>query len=120
VWKNDEVAMYMNSPVLKGNLLFGFSHKQKGQFFCLDAATGKTLWLGAGRQGENAAMVVAGDVIFMLTNEAELIAARASGKGFEQLKRWHVADSETWAHPVIVGTRILVKDMKSLAAYSLE
>jgi outer membrane protein assembly factor BamB len=120
VWKNDEVAMYMNSPVLKGNLLFGFSHKQKGQFFCLDAATGKTLWLGAGRQGENAAMVVAGDVIFMLTNEAELIAARASGKGFEQLKRWHVADSETWAHPVIVGNRILVKDMKSLAAYSLE
>jgi outer membrane protein assembly factor BamB len=120
VWKNDEVAMYMNSPVLKGNLLFGMSHKQKGQFFCLDAATGKTLWLGAGRQGENAALIVAGDVIFMLTNEAELIAARVSGKGFEQLKRWHVADSETWAHPVIVGNRILVKDMRSLAMWSLE
>jgi outer membrane protein assembly factor BamB len=51
VWKNDAVSMYMNSPVLKGNLVFGFSHKHRGQCFCLDAASGKTLWLGDGRLG---------------------------------------------------------------------
>jgi len=32
VWKTDAVGMYMNSPVLKGPLVFGFSHKNRGQF----------------------------------------------------------------------------------------
>ena len=32
VWKTDAVGMYMNSPVLKGHLVFGFSHKNRGQF----------------------------------------------------------------------------------------
>jgi len=32
IWKTDAVGMYMNSPVLKGHLVFGFSHKHRGQF----------------------------------------------------------------------------------------
>lgn len=120
VWKNDEVSMYMNSPILSGNLLFGLSHKKKGQFFCLDAATGKTWWAGDGRQGENAAMTIAGNIMFWLTNDAELIVSRLTGKGVEPLKRYKVADSETWAHPVIAGNRVLIKDHQSLALWSLE
>ena len=41
VWENPDVALYMSSPVLVAGRLYGFSHKKKGQFFCLDAATGK-------------------------------------------------------------------------------
>jgi len=78
VWKTDAVGMYMNSPVLKGHLVFGFSHKNRGQFFCLDAASGRTLWLGDGRQGENAAMVLAGEFVVSLTNDASLIVSKAS------------------------------------------
>ena len=40
--------MYMNSPVVSGDLLLGFSHLKKGQLFCLDARTGTTL--GPGRR----------------------------------------------------------------------
>lgn len=120
VWKNDQVGMYMNSPILSGNLLFGLSHKNKGQFFCLDAATGKTYWLGDGRQGESAAMVVAGTTMFWLTNDGELIVTRIASNKVEPLKRYKVADSETWAHPVIIGHRMLIKDHSSLALLSLE
>jgi len=120
VWQNKEVAMYMNSPVLSGNLLFGLSHKNKGQFFCLDAATGKTLWTGDPRQGENAAMLIAGSTLFSLTNDGELIVTNAAAKGATVLKKYKVADSATWAHPAISGNRILVKDETSLALLSLE
>ncbi len=120
VWQNKEVSMYMNSPVISGNLLFGMSHKNKGQFFCVDAATGKTLWTGDPRQGENAAMLIAGDTIFSLTNNGELIVTSVATKGATVVKKYKVADSETWAHPAIIGKRILVKDQNSLALLSLE
>lgn len=120
VWHNKEVGMYMNSPVLSGNLLFGMSHKNKGQFFCVDATTGKTIWTGDPRQGENAAMLIAGDTIFSLTNNAELIITSAAAKGATAIKKYKVADSETWAHPAIIGKRILIKDQNSLALLSFE
>jgi outer membrane protein assembly factor BamB len=120
VWHNKEVSMYMNSPVVNGNLLFGMSHKNKGQFFCLDMATGKTLWTGDPRQGENAAMLIAGNTIFSLTNDAELIITSATNKASTVLKKYKVANSPTWAHPAISGKRILIKDENSLALLSLE
>jgi len=120
VWQNKEVSMYMNSPVLSGNLLFGMSHKNKGQFFCLDAATGKVLWTGDPRQGENAAMLIAGTTIFSLTNDAELIITDTASKGAKVVKQYKVADSPTWAHPAIAGKKILIKDENSLAMFGLE
>src|SRR5262249_29804280 len=44
VWHNKDVSMYMNSPLLAGNLLFGLAHRNKGQFFCINADDGKILW----------------------------------------------------------------------------
>jgi outer membrane protein assembly factor BamB len=120
VWQNKEVSMYMNSPLLAGDLLFGMSHRNKGQFFCLDAATGKTLWTGDPRQGENAAMLIAGNLIFSLTNDADLIVTSAADKGAKVIKKYHVAEKPTWAHPAIVGKNILIKDETTLAMWGLE
>ncbi len=120
VWQNPQVSMYMNSPVINGDYLFGLSHKRKGQFFCLDARTGRTLWTSEGREGENAAMLSAGDILFLLTNDAELIVAKNDAKRFEPIKKYTVAQSPTWAHPVVVGNRILIKDASTLALWSLE
>lgn len=120
VWRNSDVSMYMNSPVLAGNLLFGMSHRNKGQFFCLDAASGKTLWKDDGRQGENAAVLLAGAVLLILTNDGELIVTHPTDKGLQPVQRYRVADSATWAHPALVGNRILVKDAATLALWSVE
>jgi len=120
VWQNKEVSMYMNSPLLRGAFLFGMSHKNKGQFFCLDAASGKTLWTGDPRQGENAAMLIAGETIFSLTNDADLIVTNASDKGAKVIKKYRVSEKPTWAHPAIVGNNILIKDETTLALWRLE
>ena len=110
--------MYMSSPVLSGDLLFGFSHKNKGQFFCIDAQTGATKWMGEPRQGDNAAIVLAGERLFLLKDDAELIVAKASAKAFEPVRRYSVADSPTWAQPLILEKGIVIKDAESLAFWS--
>jgi len=120
VWQVSEVSMYMSSPVVTGDCVVGFSHKRKGQIFCIDARSGKTLWADQGRDGDNAAVVAAGQYLFFLTDGAELIVARNDPKRFDVLKKYTVADSPTWAHPVLVGSRILIKDASTLALLSFE
>ncbi len=114
-WNNKENQMYMNSPVLVGNTLFGLSALKKGQFFAIDADTGKTLWQGAGRMGENAAILnLGGQFLLMLLNDGNLVVLPASAKEYSPAARYTVASSPTWAHPVVLRDRILVKDQTSL------
>src|SRR5262245_41610547 len=112
--------MYMNSPVLEGDHLFGMSSKRKGQYFCLEAATGKALWTTEGREGANAAILNAKDALLILTSDANLIVAKKSVKGFEQVAKYSVADSATYAHPVALDKRILVKDDAAIALWGME
>jgi outer membrane protein assembly factor BamB len=120
VWQNKDVGMYMSSPVVTSDLMFGVSYLKRGQFFCLDPRTGTTLWTSEGRQADNAAIVDGGSVLLFLTNDAELIVAKKSGKGFEPLRKYSVADSPTWAHPVILNGGILIKDATTLALWGTE
>ena len=115
VWENSEVSMYMSSPVLVGPTLFGFAHRNKGQAFALDARTGRTLWVGPPRQGENAALLAAGDSLLILTDDGQLTVARANDRTWTPVAKVEVATSPTWAHPVLLGDRLLVKDEQTLA-----
>jgi outer membrane protein assembly factor BamB len=115
VWQNASVPTYMSTPVESGGLLFGLTHRNSGQFFCLDAATGKTLWTTKGREGENAALLTADGLVMAMTTEGELVVFRASSAQFEAIKRYTLADSPVWAHPALAGTGIVVKDLESLA-----
>jgi len=119
VWENKEVSLFMSNPVLIGNTLFGLSERSSGQFFALDVRTGKTLWLGQPREATNTALVKAGELLFLLKDDAELIIARSSRNGFEPLKRYTVAESSTWAQPAISGKRIFIKDVASLTLWEM-
>jgi outer membrane protein assembly factor BamB len=120
VWENKEVGMYMNSPVLAAGVLWGLSHRNKGQFFGLNPKTGKTVWTGEGRQAENAAIIARGSTVFALTTNSELLVFEAGPSNLKQIAKYSVADTPTWAHPVILGNRVLVKDQASLALWSAE
>ena len=120
VWHNTEQSLYMSSPVVQGDLIFGFSHYKKGQFFCLDARTGATQWTSPPRQGDNAAIVISGGHLILLKDDAELIVANANGKAFEPLRHYTVAGSPTWAHPLVLRNGLVIKDATSLAIWSVE
>jgi outer membrane protein assembly factor BamB len=117
VWENTDASFYMSTPVLSGDILFGMSNKRKGQFVALDAQTGKTLWSAEGRAGDSAAVLAAGGKVFFLTNDASLIVVRAVGTGFEEVRRYTVAPSPTWAHPVFAGKCVLIKDAETLTSW---
>ncbi len=118
IWSNKEVDLYMSTPVLRNNLLVGLSNRQKGQFFAIDADTGKTIWQSTGRMGENAAILNLNDKAFvMLTNEAKLIVQPADSKEYAPVAQYTVAASPTWAHPVVMGKRILIKDENALTSW---
>ena len=120
VWRNTENQLYLNSPVLQGNLLYGLSARQKGQFFAIDADTGKTVWQSPGRMGENAAILnLGGKALLFLTNDANLIVQPANAKSYAPLAQYTVASSPTWAHPLVLGRRILIKDETSLISLTL-
>ena len=89
VWKNEQVSMYMSSPVVNGATLFGLSHRNRGQFFAIDVGTGKTLWTTAGREGENASVLAAGGVLLLSTTNGELIVARALAYAVRRSKALH-------------------------------
>ena len=114
-----DLAMTTNA-VLLGNAVCGMSNRNSGQFFCLDAKSGKTQWLSEPRQATNAAVLGAGKVWFALKDDAELLVMRADASGFEPVRRYSVADSATWAQPTISGNRIFVKDVSNLTLWVIE
>jgi outer membrane protein assembly factor BamB len=119
VWRNEDVSLYMASPIADGSTIFGLSHRNRGQFFALDAKTGKTLWTTKGREADNAALVKAGGAILALTTNSELVVLRPSAAAFEEIRRYDVATTPTWAHPALEGRRILVKDVDSVIAWDV-
>jgi outer membrane protein assembly factor BamB len=119
-WVISELTMRFSSPVQKGNLIFGFSSRQSGIFFCVDANTGKTLWTSPPRQGDNSVVLISGDLLFLLKDNAELIVARASGTAFEPLHTYEVAASSTYANPLMLPKGIVIKDNTNLSYLSWE
>lgn len=118
-WTNNDVSMDMSTGVLIGSAVYGFSPRNSGQYFAVDANTGETLWLSEPRQGDNAAIVRAGDLWFALETGAELVVARANPKRHDILTRYPVADSATWAQPVLSGNRIVIKDLSHITLWTL-
>jgi outer membrane protein assembly factor BamB len=119
-WQITELTMRFSSPVQKGNLIFGFSNRNRGIFFCVDAESGKRLWTSDPNQGDNAVIYIAGDLLFLLKDSAELMIARAGGDKFELLHRYQVADSATYSSPLMMDRAMVVKDKTTLAYLSWE
>jgi outer membrane protein assembly factor BamB len=119
IWENDQIPLYMSSPVLVGSRLVGLTPRKKGQFFAADLPSGKILWTSDGRMGDYAALVVADGLVLAQTDDGELIVFNPSAEQFQPLARYKVADKPTWAHPAVVGKQILVKDQDSLLQWTI-
>lgn len=120
IWSNAEVAPQFNTPVLKDGLLFGLSNR--GNFFCINNQTGQTAWIDPAQtdRGGFAAIVDAGSVILALPSSAELIVIKPIDKEYTELARIKVSEKATYAHPVITGNRIFIKDEDSLSLWTID
>jgi outer membrane protein assembly factor BamB len=118
-WTNADQPYRLSNPVLIGDTLFGFSTRNSGQYFAVDVKTGKSLWTSEPRQAGQAAVVKAGQIVFSLEDDGELIVGRVGTTAFEPLRRYQVADSETWTQPTVSGNRLFVKDVSTLTLWTI-
>ena len=120
IWQNSDVPMYMSSPVEAGGYVYGLTHRNRGQFFCLDVKDGKTMWATRGREGENASLLTSGGMLVATTTEGEVVIAKQNPKAFELVKRYTVAESPIWAHPAPAGRGLVIKDTESLTYWTFD
>jgi outer membrane protein assembly factor BamB len=117
LWANAEIAVQFSTPVLKDGFLYGLS--DRGNFFCLNARTGETAWMDTMRRQNFGAILDAGSVILGLTQDGTLSVFRPSDKAYTQIAGIKVADTQTYAHPVLAGNRIFVRDLDSVTLWMI-
>jgi outer membrane protein assembly factor BamB len=118
LWCNEELGTTYNTPVLKDGLLFGLS--DRGNLFCIDAKTGRTAWKDSARRENFGAVLDVGRVLLALPSTSELVAYKPDGKAFAEVAKYKVAETPVYAHPVLSGKRVFVKDQESLALLMIE
>jgi outer membrane protein assembly factor BamB len=120
LWSNAELAPQFNTPVLKDGLLFGLS--DRGNLFCINAQTGQTAWTDETQRdrGGFTAILDVGSCLLALPSNSELIVFKPDGKQYSEITKYKVADAPTYAHPLIAGKRVFVKDEASVALWMVE
>jgi len=76
---------------------------------------------GRGGSGVGYGSIVdAGAVWLALTPQPQLVVFEPSAKEFKEVARIKVADTPTYAYPVISGNRIFIKDQNSVTLWSVD
>ncbi len=120
LWSNPDISVQFNTPVLKGKMIFGCT--SQGELYCLDEGTGKTAWADTTKNDRSgfAATLDAGKVIMALPSSAQLIVYKPDSKAYSELARIKVADTPVYAHPVIAGNRIFIKDENNITLWTIK
>ena len=84
--------------------------RKRGQIVAVDAATGTLKWATEGRATNQAAILLTPNHVLLLTTGGELLLIKPSAARYEEERRYTVADSETWAVPVVLAEGLIVRD----------
>ena len=119
VWRHRDVSLDMTSPVVNDGLVYGFSHLKQGRIFCLEAETGKVLWEGEPRAGENAQFLSVPGHVLALIDDGSLHVLRANRKACEIVRTYQVAEDHTWGAPALVDGGLFIKERHHLTLWRL-
>ena len=119
-WRIDTVALHMANPVMADGVLYGLSHRRRGQYFALDLDAGTILWESRPRQADNASLLLAGGYVLSLQEDGELVILETGREAFREVARYELARSPTWTAPALVGNTLYVKDIDTLTTWTIE
>jgi outer membrane protein assembly factor BamB len=142
-----DLSSIIPTPVVDGDYIYGVC--SYGQLRCIKIATGERIWEtmqatrgaltpakvaaneepGTGERWSNAFLIKNGDRYFLFNEQGDLIIAKLSPKGYEELSRTHLIDPTNlmvgrtrpvvWMHPAFADKCIFARNDKELICVSL-
>ena len=124
----------ISTPVIDGEYVYGIDND--GQLRCLEAATGKLVWKTTALLNERAMYGTAffvrqGDRYFINNDRGELVVAKLSPKGFEELGRTTLIEPThpyvrrrtlplvLWSHAAYANRHIVIRNDNEIVRFSL-
>jgi outer membrane protein assembly factor BamB len=134
LWKGTrDTGVYpVNStPFIEGGHIYGVC--SEGQLRCVKLSDGERLWetfepVGGKEVGSGTAHLIKnGDKFFIASETGDLVIAKLSPKGYEELSRWHMVDPTSsafgrkvvWSHPAFADRCIFARNDSELICASL-
>jgi outer membrane protein assembly factor BamB len=120
------------TPILRDGYIYGVD--SYGELRCLDAASGERIWEDKSAtppdRWSNIHMVQNGDTTWMFNEVGELIIARLTPAGFQEISRAKLIDPTTeqltrrnrgvcWAHPAYANRCVFARNDQQLVCASL-
>ena len=139
LWKNqnknplkpDSLSILMPTPVLKDGFVYGIG--MGGDLRCLEAKTGKQLWLTYDATGGEktdcgtAFIVPQGDRFILFNDQGDLILAHMSPKGYQEIDRARILEPAqearnrqvVWSHPAFAHQCVFARNEKEIVCVSM-
>ncbi|MCI0391320.1 MAG: PQQ-like beta-propeller repeat protein [Acidobacteria bacterium] len=131
----DGLHTVVNTPVIDGDYIYGIC--SYGQFRCLNLKTGERVWETMDVTKEKARwasgfIVRNGDRYFINNDRGELIIAKLSAKGYQEISRTLLIKPTSnpgnrrelgavnWSHPAYANRHILARNDEEIISVSLE
>jgi hypothetical protein len=140
-----DLSSIMPTPVVQGPYIYGVC--SYGQLRCLEWATGQRVWMtmkatrgrytppqvaeedepSNGERWGNAFLVPHADRCFLFNEQGELILARLSPQGYQEISRVVLLEPTNrmagrkvvWSHPAFADKCIFVRNDQEIACFSL-
>jgi outer membrane protein assembly factor BamB len=118
-----------STALLQGDYVF--SARTSGELVCLEAGTGKQLWqtnrVTSQGNGSSIHLTPNGDSVLLFTDQGNLIRARLTGAGYQELSRVHLLDpthffngrNVVWPPPAYANRHVFARNDKELVCASL-
>ena len=131
----DGLHAVINTPVIAGDYIYGIC--SYGQFRCLNLKTGERVWETMDVTKEKARwasglIVRQGDRYFINNDRGELIIAKLSPQGYQEISRTQLIKPTTnsgnrrelgavnWSHPAYANRRVVARNDEEIISISLE
>jgi outer membrane protein assembly factor BamB len=119
LWSSNRLRLHHGNAIRVGDAIY-FSSGGKGSqaiLSAVDARSGKIHWQE--RSIEKATFVLADGKLITLDQSGTLIIAYPSTTGFKVAARAPLLSEIAWTPPVLVGTRVYMRDRRSMIAVDL-
>lgn len=117
-WFNNRMRIHIGSAIRIGNYVFGSSGDFGPAFLtAVDVTSGKVAWQD--RSFSRAQLLYADGKLVVLDEDGNLGLATVSASGLQVLAKASILNHLSWTPPTLVGTRLYVRDRKTIAAFEL-